>query len=225
MDSTYVYGVTAARGVRISQEPNPKAPREIWKLERNPEISTLLLDFHHRRYSLDRYRSRSDSSKKLRIKGWKGRGLFMYSRRDREGEVDTARITTTEVRTPARLRSKYPQKQMPNAARPLPGPLSAARPVPCSGHQHLHGAHDLVAEPRSRKRAVCVACHTGPLLIAECEKPAQTARVCVLLAFHALTLLPSSWNFCFSNDSASPSFDFSTGCRRNRGECRVEQDV
>lgn len=61
-------------------------------------------------------------------------------------------ITTTEVRTPARLRSKYPQKQMPNAARPLPGPLSAPRPVPCSPSQHLHGAHDLVAKPRSRKR-------------------------------------------------------------------------
>lgn len=59
---------------------------------------------------------------------------------------------------------------MPNATRPLPGPLSAPWPVPCSGYQHLQRAHDLVAKPRSRKRAVCVACHTGLLLIAQCTR-------------------------------------------------------
>lgn len=96
-------------------------------------------------------------------------GPFTDPRRGREKERvsverGTTRITTTEVRTPARLRSKYPQKQMPNAARPLPEPLSAPRPVPCSGYQHLHGAHHLLAKPRSRKPALCVACHTGPVI-------------------------------------------------------------
>lgn len=37
------------------------------------------------------------------------------------GVVKTAHITTTEDGASARLRSKYPQKQMPNTTRPLPG--------------------------------------------------------------------------------------------------------
>lgn len=97
---------------------------------------------------------------------------------------------------------------MPNATRPLPGPLSAPWPVPCSGYQHLQRAHDLVAKPRSRKRAVCVACHTGLLLIAQCtRKRPRILNLTTLAVFERFFPI-----FRSSSISSSRNIPWNKGC-------------
>lgn len=191
------------------------------------QISTILLE-HNRNFHpgcpfpptlysiLDRYRSRHGfleeeeeeeaANKRIdRRERIEGRGPNRGRGRQKEG--DTERITTTEARTLARLRSKYPQKQMPNATRPLPGPLSAPWPVPCSrvptpARQGPRSRREATLSKTSRVRK---ACHTAPsywLLNARMRCKTTTA-------FKSTTLTqPFSFRLCELFSSSIFFFDF-----------------